>query len=112
MTTVMWSFPSFALFSFLFSFIFSFQLNKSINNNHSSDATFSPTNSSFKKTPSSPPLFSSLFTSFHGDLSLLLLWFEAISGLSINWEKITVMAVGAVENLDDLALELDANVGP
>ena len=39
-------------------------------------------------------------------LSWILLWFEAISGLRINWEKGTVLAVGGVENLDELALEL------
>ena len=36
----------------------------------------------------------------------ILLWFEAISGLRINLEKSTVMVVGGVENLEDLALEL------
>ena len=39
-------------------------------------------------------------------LSWILLWFKAISGLRINLEKSTVMAVGGVENLEDLALEL------
>ena len=39
-------------------------------------------------------------------LSWILLWLEAISGLKINLEKSTVMAMGEVENLEDLALEL------
>ena len=40
------------------------------------------------------------------NLSWLLLWFEAFSGLKINLEKSFVMEVGDVANLDDLALEL------
>ena len=40
------------------------------------------------------------------NLSWLLLWYEAFSGLKINLEKSFVMEVGDVANLDDLALEL------
>ena len=44
-------------------------------------------------------------------LSWLLLWFEAISGLRINLERSTVLAVGEVENLDELALEFGSKIG-
>ena len=44
-------------------------------------------------------------------LSWILLWFEAISGLRINLEKSTVMVMGGVENLEDLALELGCKLG-
>ena len=44
-------------------------------------------------------------------LSWILLWFEAISGLRINLEKSTVMVVGGVKNLEDLALELGCKPG-
>ena len=39
-------------------------------------------------------------------LSWILLWFEAISGLSINLEKSLIMPVGNVEDLEILASEL------
>ena len=45
-------------------------------------------------------------------LSWLLLWFEVISRLKINLEKSLVLAVGDVENLDELALELGCKTGP
>ena len=38
-------------------------------------------------------------------LNWLLLWFKAISGLRINLEKIIVLEVEEVDNLDELALE-------
>ena len=40
-------------------------------------------------------------------LNWILLWFEAISVLRINLEKSIVLAMGGVENLDELALELE-----
>ena len=43
------------------------------------------------------------------NLSWILLWFEAISDLNINLEKSFVMAVGCVEDLESLALELGCN---
>ena len=39
-------------------------------------------------------------------LSWVLLWFEAIYGLKINMEKSSILSVGIVENLEDLAFEL------
>ena len=39
-------------------------------------------------------------------LSWILLWFETISGLNINLEKSSVLAVRRVKNLQGLALEL------
>ena len=39
------------------------------------------------------------------------MWFEAISGLRINLDKNELIAVGRVENLDDLALEFGCKVG-
>ena len=45
------------------------------------------------------------------NLSWILLWFEAISGLNINLEKSFVMAVGCVEDLESLALELGCSTG-
>ena len=39
-------------------------------------------------------------------LSWILLWFEALFGLKINLEKSTILLVGNVENLEDLALDL------
>ena len=39
-------------------------------------------------------------------LSWLLMWFEAISGLSINLNKIEILLVGRVENAEVLASEL------
>ena len=40
------------------------------------------------------------------NLSWILLWFEAISGLTINLEKSLVLPVGDVEDLEGLAREL------
>ena len=39
-------------------------------------------------------------------LSWILLWFEAVIGLRINLEKSSILLVGNVENLEDLAYEL------
>ena len=39
-------------------------------------------------------------------LSWILLWFDAISGLSINLEKSPIMSMGNVEDLEVLAFEL------
>ena len=39
------------------------------------------------------------------------MWFEAISGLRINLDKIEILPVGRVENLGELALELGCKVG-
>ena len=44
-------------------------------------------------------------------LSWLLMWFEAISGLSINLDKSEILLVGRVENVELLALKLGCNVG-
>ena len=44
-------------------------------------------------------------------LSWLLLWFEAISGLSINLNKSEILSVGRVENAEVLASELGCKVG-
>ena len=44
-------------------------------------------------------------------LSWVLLWFEAISGLKINLEKSSILPVGTVENLEDLAAELGCRKG-
>ena len=44
-------------------------------------------------------------------LSWILLWFEAISRQKINFEKSTIIVVGEVENLEDLALELGCKTG-
>ena len=44
-------------------------------------------------------------------LSWVLLWFEAISGLKINLEKSSILSVGKVENLEDLAVELGCRKG-
>ena len=41
-------------------------------------------------------------------LSWVLLWFEAIPGLKINLEKSSILPVKTVENLEDLAAELDS----
>ena len=44
-------------------------------------------------------------------LSWLLMWFEAISGLSINLNKSEIFLVGRVENVEVLASELGCKVG-
>ena len=45
-------------------------------------------------------------------LSWLLMWFEVVQGLRINLEKSELIPVGSVENIDDLAMELDATSHP
>ena len=44
-------------------------------------------------------------------LSWILLWLEALSGLKIKLEKSSIMPVGNVVNLDDLALEGGCRTG-
>ena len=44
-------------------------------------------------------------------LSWLLMWFEVISGLSINLNKSELLPVGRVENVEVLASELGCKVG-
>ena len=44
-------------------------------------------------------------------LNWILAWFEALSGLKINLKKSSIMLVGAVENVDQLAFELGCKVG-
>ena len=44
-------------------------------------------------------------------LTWLLMWFEAISGLSINLNKSGILPVGRVENVEVLASELGCKVG-
>ena len=44
-------------------------------------------------------------------LSWILLYFEALSGLRINLSKSTILPVGKVENLNQLAYELGCRVG-
>ncbi|RVW36082.1 hypothetical protein CK203_079668 [Vitis vinifera] len=44
-------------------------------------------------------------------LSWLLMWFEAISGLSINLNKSELLPMGRVENVEVLAFELGCKVG-
>ena len=44
-------------------------------------------------------------------LSWLLIWFEVISGLSINLNKSEILPVGRVENAEVLASELGCKVG-
>ena len=44
-------------------------------------------------------------------LSWLLMWFEAILGLSINLDKSEILLVGRVENVELLALKFGCNVG-
>ena len=39
-------------------------------------------------------------------LSWIFLWFESIFGLKINLEKSSILLVGNVENIEDLAMEL------
>ena len=43
--------------------------------------------------------------------SWVLLWFEAIFGLKINLEKSSILPLGIVENLEDLAAELGCRKG-
>ena len=43
------------------------------------------------------------------NLRWILSWFEAISDMNINLEKSSIMAVGCVEDLESLALELGCN---
>ena len=43
-------------------------------------------------------------------LSWILLWFEATSGLRINLEKSSIILVGNVENIEDLAHELGCRI--
>lgn len=40
------------------------------------------------------------------NLSMIMLWFEAMSGLNINLEKSSVFPMSSVEDLDGLALEI------
>ena len=44
-------------------------------------------------------------------LSWLLMWFEAILGLSINLDKSEILLVGRVENVELLALKFGCNAG-
>ena len=44
-------------------------------------------------------------------LNWILLWFEAIFGLKINLEKSTILPIGNVVNLEDLAVELGCGTG-
>ena len=44
-------------------------------------------------------------------LSWILLWFEAIFGLKINLNKNTILPIGNVENIEDLAVELGCRIG-
>ena len=44
-------------------------------------------------------------------LSRILLWFEVVTELRINLEKSSILPVGNVENLDDLAYELGYKTG-
>ena len=44
-------------------------------------------------------------------LSWFLMWFEAISGLKVNLDKSELIPVGNVENVEELASELDCKVG-
>ena len=43
-------------------------------------------------------------------LSWILAWFEAMSGLSINLDKSSLIPVGRVENVENLAIELGCKV--
>ena len=43
-------------------------------------------------------------------LSWLLMWFEAMSGLKVNLDKSEIIAVGRVENVEELALEFSCKV--
>ena len=44
-------------------------------------------------------------------LSWILAWFEAMSGLSINLDKSSLIPVGRVENVENLAIELGCKIG-
>ena len=44
-------------------------------------------------------------------ISWVLLWFEAISSLKINLEKSSILPIGTMENLEDLAAELSYRKG-
>ena len=44
-------------------------------------------------------------------LSWILMWFEAVSKLRINPEKSSILSIGDVETLDDLAHELGCKTG-
>ena len=44
-------------------------------------------------------------------LSWLLMWFEAVSGLRINFEKNELIPMDSVENIDNLAMEFGYRVG-
>ena len=44
-------------------------------------------------------------------LSWLLMWFEVISGLRINLNKIEIIPIGRIADVDGLALELGCKVG-
>ncbi|RVW96306.1 putative ribonuclease H protein [Vitis vinifera] len=43
-------------------------------------------------------------------LSWLLMWFEAMSGLKVNLDKSEIIAVGRVENVEEVALEFGCKV--
>ena len=45
------------------------------------------------------------------NLSWLLMWFEACSGLRVNLEKSELIPAGRVNDIEDLALELGCKVG-
>ncbi|RVW30550.1 hypothetical protein CK203_097801 [Vitis vinifera] len=57
------------------------------------------------------PIFCEAFKDQLTHLSWVLMWFEAISGLRINLDKIEILPVGRVDNLEELALELRCKVG-
>ena len=44
-------------------------------------------------------------------LSWILLWLEVVSGLRINLEKSSILSIGNVEILDDMAHELGCKTG-
>ena len=44
-------------------------------------------------------------------LSWLLMWFEAISGLKVNFAKSEIIPVGRVDNVEALALEIECKIG-
>ena len=44
-------------------------------------------------------------------LNWILLWFEPLSGLKINLENSSIMSIGNVVKLDDLALEVGCKMG-
>ena len=43
-------------------------------------------------------------------LSWLFMWFEAMSGLKVNLDKSEIIAVGRVENVEEVALEFGCKV--